>query len=357
MLLLATLGLVLLGVALVVDYIMMRLTARAYQGKIRGVRVQAVSSTKSGKVYFPVVEYTDESGRRIQAETDAGSSGLADKAPGRTVTLLVVPGRPHEGRITGYSRLVFSGIFILAGILLGAFTLAGYAVTSWTYGVGLVILVTMLGFGIRKLLAMKGRDDEPAPPDNKYQQRLQEKRSMKFIGAKELHLLLREQNARTRRWAPVAVLVALILIGVGHYLARDLYVLLLQGESGSGEIVSYERTQNSNSEYVYYPAVEFTTTRGRHVRFIDRVGSSSPGSRGRDSIGVLYLPEDPETAMIDRGIWNWAAPGGILFFGLLLLLVSVKSWYRIVFQRRLMGNSREEKSESSLAPFPDDLPG
>jgi len=333
MLLLGALGLILLGGALIVDFVMMRLKARSYRGKICGAREQSVSSTKAGRVYFPVVEYTDESGLRRQAETDAGSSGLADKAPGRTVRLLVVPGRPHEARITGYSRLVFSGIFIASGILLGGFAAANYAVNPWTYIVGLVILGALGGMGARKLIIMKGQGGEPGPPDkdNKYKERLKEKQSLKFIGPEELHLRLKEQNAKTKRWAPVAVAVALILIGVGHYLAEDLYVFLLKGKPAAGEIVGYERRRDSSMETVYYPTVEFSDPSGNVVRFMDRVGSSSPGSGGKSNVEVLYLPENPESAMIDRGMGNWAAPGGILFLGFLLLSITLKSWYRILF--------------------------
>ena len=41
-------------------------------------------------------------------------------------------------------------------------------------------------------------------------------------------------------------------------------------------------------------------------------------------VGVIYSPADLERAIIDRGIWNWAIPGGSGLFGALILAVSLR---------------------------------
>jgi hypothetical protein len=39
---------------------------------------------------------------------------------------------------------------------------------------------------------------------------------------------------------------------------------------------------------------------------------------------VIYDPADLERAIIDRGSWNWAIPGGSGFFGALILATSLR---------------------------------
>ena len=45
-----------------------------------------------------------------------------------------------------------------------------------------------------------------------------------------------------------------------------------------------------------------------------------------DPVTVLYDPDNPQTAMIDNGLWNWDQPvfgiaGGFMLLGLALLIV------------------------------------
>ncbi len=39
---------------------------------------------------------------------------------------------------------------------------------------------------------------------------------------------------------------------------------------------------------------------------------------------MIYDPGDLERAIIDRGIWNWAIPGGCGLFGALILAASLR---------------------------------
>lgn len=81
---------------------------------------------------------------------------------------------------------------------------------------------------------------------------------------------------------------------------------------------------------MYYPQIVFTGPEGQAVRFQDRTGSGGTTTtrRSGERVTVIYNPEKPELVMIDRGLWNWAAPMGLMALGILILLVTLKVWTR-----------------------------
>jgi len=135
-------------------------------------------------------------------------------------------------------------------------------------------------------------------------------------------------------------LLGLALIGTGHWLAQDLYHLLAFGKTANGRITGYKRVyQPTDRMHVYYPKVAFTTHDGESVRFQDKVGSgaSTTGRRSGTTVTVIYNPKNPQQARIDRGWWNWAIPCGLLFFGALILFLSLRSYAEVKHRRHRLG--------------------
>lgn len=76
---------------------------------------------------------------------------------------------------------------------------------------------------------------------------------------------------------------------------------------------------------MYHAVIEFNDGNNSHYRFKDGVGASSPLFRKGDGVTVLYVPDDPDDAIIDRGIWNWGLSAGFGAAGVLLLLLCGRS--------------------------------
>jgi hypothetical protein len=70
----------------------------------------------------------------------------------------------------------------------------------------------------------------------------------------------------------------------------------------------------------------FTSESGNAVRFRDHTGSNPPSYRIGDRVLVLYLAHDSQSAMIDRGVWNWVAPVLVVLVGTLLIAFGVLAW-------------------------------
>ncbi len=89
--------------------------------------------------------------------------------------------------------------------------------------------------------------------------------------------------------------------------------------------IDWESNPHSEtSQGTHYSVVQFETAGGSEITFRDAIGSSHPIDKKGEIVGVIYDPADLERAMIDRGLWNWAIPGGCWFFGGLVFAASLR---------------------------------
>ena len=137
----------------------------------------------------------------------------------------------------------------------------------------------------------------------------------------EVRERLKAMDKKWRIWAPVYMVIGLALAGLGMKLGLDMKYTQTSGLSAPGHVINLlsEKSTAADSDYMYYPVVEFTTNKGLSITFKDKVGTNPPAHKRGDSVAVIYDPEKPGKAMIDRGPMNWL-PAAISFaFGVLML--------------------------------------
>jgi Protein of unknown function (DUF3592) len=127
--------------------------------------------------------------------------------------------------------------------------------------------------------------------------------------------------------APVFVLFAVILVGVGIHQSMKLARLESMGLRAQGEVVRLQR--ESSGDDVYFAVVRFRTEKNKPIEFKDSLGSNPPSHRRGDKVIVLYLADNPQQgAIIDRGVWgNWAIPA------LLFLAAAFVLWLLVIMLR------------------------
>ncbi len=126
------------------------------------------------------------------------------------------------------------------------------------------------------------------------------------------------------------IVTGVCLMLVGYHMGRAHYDLIRHGTRATGRIVDYKQqnfysgsTYHSGATNAFMPIVEFGSG-DRVARFTDWLGSSAATGLN-DPVKVLYDPDDPSVAMIDRPVWNWLPWAPIFGVGCFLTLVGVKS--------------------------------
>jgi hypothetical protein len=117
--------------------------------------------------------------------------------------------------------------------------------------------------------------------------------------------------SRTVGYISIAFGALFLLVGFGWF-AREIN-FGRHAVPAAGTIVDL-RVSDSGDGPTYTPVVEFKTSEGRTVRF-EGISTNPPPERGI-STRVLYRPEYPEDARIDRFIDRWLFPSVFTPLGL-----------------------------------------
>jgi len=132
------------------------------------------------------------------------------------------------------------------------------------------------------------------------------------------------------------VALGLIFVLFGYLLGHTHIDLLQNGVRTHGRIVEYKAESFSTiipvsknlfgHETVSMPIIEFQAG-GRLVRFRDWITDQS-GSLDRDSVPVIYNPNNPSIALVDRPVINWSLWAPFFLAGLFLVLVTIRNWLK-----------------------------
>jgi len=130
---------------------------------------------------------------------------------------------------------------------------------------------------------------------------------------------------------PALLMAGLAACALGIHLGRATANLQMTGSRASGIVVSLELQRRSDPA-TYRPVVEFSPDGGQGaVQFMDPVGSNPAAYHAGERVRVLYREASPRnSAIIDRGPWNWAGPTAVFLFGALL---GVLGWEGRLFRR------------------------
>lgn len=101
----------------------------------------------------------------------------------------------------------------------------------------------------------------------------------------------------------------------------------LTGERADGEVIGYQaRMKTARGEVVsHMPLVRFTASDGVVREFQSRTSARQSRWAVGTIVPVRYGTRRPERAEIATRFHYWIAPGGLLVFGLLLLLAAFRA--------------------------------
>jgi len=307
--------------------------ARVRRGAIEAPAELAGFSTGSGEktgFFYAVARFTGVDGQTRWLESSVGSSLPIGQA-GDRVTVLLQRSDPEVAALKSPLPYVLGGVLGLLGAASCAVFFSVFRLTP----VSIAGAAAVVGFCAWKLQGAKR--DKPLTPQlwSEYRRKLREVRvfteatKARIRWADRAALQAAERSAKkSRRVAiPVLLLGGAGLVVLGAHLHARTTAFLQRAVPGSGIVV--ELVANHSSDGVTWaPVVEFEH-QGRKYRFKDSVSSSPASWRTGEAAKILFDPDDPADARIDRGRWNGAVPLLIAAFG--ALLCSLGMW--MVFSR------------------------
>jgi hypothetical protein len=131
-----------------------------------------------------------------------------------------------------------------------------------------------------------------------------------------------------------ARLTAYIMFGIGGLLlvgglawGNSVRRFVAKAQKATG-VVARLVGHGQGAEATFRPAVRFEAADGTPVEFVSSIGTTEGSAPAvGTSVEVLYLPENPEDAKINRFMSMWMAPMILILVGGFLVAIGVGLWF------------------------------
>lgn len=290
----------------------------------------------AGETYYTVYEYKMPNGERTEFVSGSGANMLGKNIPGRQIMAFISAANPQKMKKPSIGIMIFGFVFLLPGLFIGVQAVKTFEFNIFTVLIPLAI-IAYIGFKISRFISRIPKDE--------LKEGLSEMRNAGLSGIKvsssnagknaealtsaELRERMKAYVKTYKVGAYACFVIALLSVGCAYYAGMDMVDKLANGVSARGEVIGFESryssssSSSSSSGYTYYSVVQYRDSNGNTIKFEDGVGSSHKMHKRGEGVDVLYNPEDPYDAMIDRGIWNWLISGGLALLGFLMALAGL----------------------------------
>ncbi|MGN8225822.1 DUF3592 domain-containing protein [Gracilimonas sp. BCB1] len=297
-----------IGVYLIFDHINYVRIAAETKGKVIGYKTS--SGSKGGTIYKPVIQsYFGEF---------TGSYGSSNPSYqiGQEVDVIYIAGKTPRLKsnmpyFVGIFLMIFGGIFCLA-----FFSIFNFSLWNILYSLGILMLIAV---SLRRVLKSKGIDSlDELKEVVKEANKKSEINAKNIIREPEKIQDVHRKNAKaTKIVGPVFAIVGLGVLALGINLGIERYHFLQEAIPASGTVVDFHES-SSDDGYTYYPIVEFSPNGSfEAITFRHDTGSNPPSYSRGEVVEVLHAPDNPNNAIIDSGIFNWAISIFVGLFGIL----------------------------------------
>ncbi|MEQ8525061.1 DUF3592 domain-containing protein [Gracilimonas sp.] len=297
-----------LGVYLIYDHISYVRLAAETKGKITGFKTS--TGSKGNTMYNPVVQsYFGDFTSRY------GSSSPSYQI-GEEVNVLYIAGKTPRLKsnmpyFAGLFLMVFGGVFCLV-----FFSVFNFSKWNVIYSLGIFFLIAI---SMRKVLKSKGIDslDELKEVVKSIDKDNQDTSENVIREPVKIQQVSADQSNVTKIIGPVFTIVGLGIIGLGIYLGVERYHFLQDAIPATGTVIDFHESR-SDDGYTYYPIVEYSPSGSfEAITFRHDTGSNPPSYSQGETVEVLHAPDNPNNAIIDKGIFNWAISIFVGLFGIL----------------------------------------
>lgn len=292
------------------------LAGNAFYWRVHSLRATGtiIGVVPNGKLFAPVYRYTLADGQTHVAKANISSNMVRGMKTGRTVRLLVSPHNPSDARQAGdWTGEIIGLVFMLPGAWLGWIALTAFPLTPMT---GLMAAGFVAYFAERGVRTFKRNGPHLSIADWLTLIRQGVATDVDLSAVKPIESLVpaetmkkswREQIAGGKKAAAFVALIALVMLGIGVFQTVRVLRYETQGVRANGVVVDLAESDNSDGGWTYHAIVRFRVPGGT-VQFKDDIGGDPPPLRPGAEVSVLYLPDQPSHAIVDRGFENVLIP-------------------------------------------------
>ena len=307
---------------------------RAYEDTGYIIAIETGKGSEGSTMYAPVIRYEYQG--EAQQFTARISSNMCKHEIGDPIDIYVLDSNPPEARLKSKGMLLFSGLFLAMGIacLVGffiAFEISLFSIATAAVillGIAINIIFMMRKHHIYSISDLKrtiAHAKAQHASDTHHKSADRNSSPKKYIRSN--HELKKHTKPTPAILIFIVALISLGLCGTSVYWGLEHWEFQQRATTTHGTVIDFERstsTSDGRTTTTYAPIIQFTPQQGSSsIKFTDNFGSSSPSEKRGDQVTVLYLPDDPSEAIMDKGWLNWFGPGLLGLIGIVLSLITL----------------------------------
>ena len=305
--LLAGLAFIAIGIAIIVVEVRARQGTTPIRARVVGFSAGKGMNPNMSS-FHTVAEYVGLDGRKYYVEGSVGSSSPLH-AIGDTVTVLSDPHEPERTVLKSSLSFVLGAVLALMGL----FCVAVFRATFQTGIYSAVMAAIVIGG-----LALKIRSAWRNPPLSSKDWQLYRKEifstkvftddskdQIRWIDPLRAAAAIETHRQANRFAVPILFVLGIGLLLVSYHFHEKTATFLQISQSAPGLVVKLREKDSSDGDTTYAAVVEYRDQRGQSFDFVDSFSSKPPAYFAGQHVLVLYNPNDPDEAQIDRGLWNY----------------------------------------------------
>ena len=310
-------GLPFVAVGILIVFSELRAQRGAYPQ--RGTVIGFSTGERDG-YFHTVAEYVGLDGATRYVESSVGSSAPLGSI-GDVIKVFVKSGEPDQAEIQSSVSYLIGVVIAAMGLACCIVFFATFRATTFSIG-GAGAVTALVGYKVLGSLRQKRaslqewRDAKKALRPRVFTEAT--KNQIRWADPAAVDAAVQKQQKANRFAIPILLVSGVGLVVLSGYLQRSTSAFLARAVHAQGVVVDLAANRSSgNNGYTYAPVVEFEVE-GRTYKFKDSVSSNPSWYRRGDLVSVLYDPDRPSNARIDRGKWNRIVPMLVGAFGALL---------------------------------------
>lgn len=291
-----------------------------------------IGQVKSGKkaMYASVFSFTTLDGTKHICRSGISSSNMTTKPIGTPQKIRYRSENPNQAKVKNNSFLVLGILCSIISLIL-AFVYFSCVETSITSV--LLLLVFLAYFAFRTFSRFEGRniteklqkmDKKKAFFENLEKNTRPINDDETFLGAESFSSEQSKYNTMLKKWMPVNYVIAFGMIFGSLYWTYDVYQFSQNAITTTGKIIAFKQGRSTPSDgrtiYTYAPIVAYEVN-GQKLEHTSKVSTSSSSRKTGEIVEILYNPEKPSEAMIERGFMNYILEIILFTAGIAILII------------------------------------
>jgi hypothetical protein len=324
-LLLAGLALMAVGIGIIVVEVRSRRRTMPVRARVIGFSVGKSANPNMSPLHT-VAEYVGLDGRKYYVEASTGSSAPLH-AVDDEVAVLVTPGQPDRAVLKSSLSFFLGGGIALLGLVFvvvfrATFRLNLYSAVMAALVVGGLALKIRRSWRKRPLTLEEWQAYKNGFLSTKvFTDETKDKISWADPGRVVAAI---EAHRKANRFAvPTLLVLGIGLLLLSYHFYGKTEDFLQTAQRAPGRVMGLRAADSSDGETTYSAVVTYTDDHGRQFTFEDSLSSTPPMYAVGQEVNVLYQPENPNEAGIDRGIWNYSFTALLGVPGAALLMCGV----------------------------------